>query len=131
MYDIVMAVDENEERAAEQVDCLTEMPLDRDDVQVTILHVFIENPEGASVSQVGSVRHSATALEEAGFTVEMHGRTGTPAEEILAEIEGRESCLVSVGGRKRSAAGKVIFGSTSQSVLRATDMPVVVSGTPK
>jgi len=131
MYDIVMAVDENEERAAEQVKCITDLPLKRDDVHVTILHVFSENPEGASVSQVGSVRHSAASLEEAGFEIEMHGRTGTPAEEILAEVDGKESCLVSVGGRKRSAAGKVIFGSTSLSVLRATEKPVVVSGTPK
>lgn len=33
-----------------------------------------------------------------------------------------------LGGRKRSPAGKAIFGSVTQAVIRESDRPVVVTG---
>jgi len=36
--------------------------------------------------------------------------------------------LLVMGGRKRSRAGKMLFGSTTQSVLFGTDYPVAIVG---
>jgi nucleotide-binding universal stress UspA family protein len=131
MDDIVMGVDRNEERVKAQVQSIKELPLNRDSVTVTILHIFSENPEGASASQIGTVRHAAEELEDSGFTVEMKATAGSPASVITRVAEDKDACLISVAGRKRSPSGKALFGSTSQSVLLGTDVPVMVSGTSK
>ena len=126
-----MGVDQNEERVKAQVKSIKELPLQRDSVTVTILHVFSENPEGASASQIGTVRHAAEELEESGFAVERKATAGSPASVITRVAENKDSCLISVAGRKRSPSGKAIFGSTSQAVLLETDVPVMVSGAPQ
>lgn len=60
-----------------------------------------------------------------GAEATVRGRVGEPAEEIVAEADGIDARFVVVGGRKRSPAGKVLFGSTTQAVLLAADRPVV------
>lgn len=53
------------------------------------------------------------------------GRVGSPAEQIVEYADDRDASYVVLGGRKRSPAGKVIFGSVIQSVLLEADRPVV------
>lgn len=57
--------------------------------------------------------------------VEPIGRVGEPTEEILAVAAELDARYVVVGGRRRSPVGKVLFGSTTQSVLLEADRPVV------
>lgn len=54
------------------------------------------------------------------------GRVGDPAQQILAEAESYDPRYIFVGGRKRSAVGKAVFGSISQSVLLNSNHPVIV-----
>lgn len=98
-----------------------------DEVDVVLTHCFTENPEGASATQLSSIKHARERLEDAGYDVEVHERSGNPAEEILDAGRELDADLICLGGRRRSAAGKVMFGSTAQSVLVDADRPVVLS----
>ena len=53
------------------------------------------------------------------------GRTGDPAEEIVSAADSLDARFVVVGGRKRSPAGKAVFGSVTQAVILNADRPVV------
>lgn len=66
----------------------------------------------------------AERLERAGVDYEIRGALGETADSILGEAETLDADLVVVGGRTRSAAGKALFGSTSQRVLLEADCPV-------
>lgn len=59
--------------------------------------------------------------------VELRGKIGGPAEEILAEAAALEPQFVVVGGRRRSPVGKAVFGSTTQEILLNAEWPVVTS----
>lgn len=68
-------------------------------------------------------RASAEGIEAVTATNE-----GDPTENILDYIENEDIDLVVMGGRKRSPAGKFLFGSVSQSVMLNTAVPVMVTG---
>jgi len=53
------------------------------------------------------------------------GRIGEPVEEVLEEGDKRDADYIVMGGRKRSAVGKALFGSVTQSLLLSADRPVV------
>jgi len=53
------------------------------------------------------------------------GRIGSPGKGILDAIESEEPSYVVLGSRKRTPVGKALLGSTTQSVLLHTDVPVV------
>jgi nucleotide-binding universal stress UspA family protein len=126
MYEIVLGVDDDEARARAQANALADMPLDQESVHATIIHDFTHNPEGASVAQVASVRRARDILEEAGIEVTLDESSGDPATQIVAEAEERDADLICVAGRKRTPAGKVLFGSVTQAVILDTDRPVLV-----
>lgn len=56
--------------------------------------------------------------------VSTEGRVGDPVDEILAVAGEVDARYLVVGGRRRSPAGKAIFGSITQSVLLNADRPV-------
>jgi nucleotide-binding universal stress UspA family protein len=129
MYEILAGIDDSVDRAVAQAEAITGMPLDTSEVRVTLLHDFRENPSGASVSQVGSVRRANELLEEAGLTVQLEGSSGDPAEAIIERAEELDADQIVLAGRKRTPTGKVLFGSITQSVILGTERPVlVVSG---
>ena len=126
MTHVIIAVDDSEERAGAQADAVIDLGLDSDDLEATVLHVFTENPEGASVAQVASARVARDRLEEAGYDVELAETSADdPGPEIIDLAEEADADLICVAGRQRSPAGKALFGSTSQQVLLEADCPVL------
>jgi len=126
MYEILLAVDRDEDRAREQARTVERMPLDGEETRITLVHVFENNLSGASVTQVAAVRRAREILEDAGHEVHLDGTSGHPASEIVDLALEREADLVVLAGRKRSKTGKLLFGSTSQEVLLDLGTPVLV-----
>jgi nucleotide-binding universal stress UspA family protein len=58
------------------------------------------------------------------------GLVGKPAEEIVNYADTHDASYIVIGGRKRSAVGKALFGSVAQSILFDSQSPVVVAGRP-
>jgi len=129
MYNIVVGVDENEERAKATGREILNLPVDRDEIHVTLVHAFEDNPAGASVAQVGPVKHLQDMLEDAGVEVELEEAGASPAEAITAFADKEDADLVVVAGRKRTPTGKVLFGSVTQGVILGTTKPVLVCST--
>ncbi len=128
MYHVVIAVDEETDRARRQATAVADLPKAAEEVHVTLLHVFTENPGGASATQVGSVRRAEELLENEDIETEIVERSGDPAASVLDVAEAEDADCICVGGRNRSPAGKAIFGSVSQSVILQADRPVLVTG---
>lgn len=53
------------------------------------------------------------------------GAVGDAAGEIVSLAERRDARYVVIGVRKRSAVGKVVFGSTAQKVLTTVEQPTL------
>lgn len=128
MYHVVVAVDEDTERARRQARAVADLPRAPDEVRADLLHVFTENPSGASATQVASVRRAREQLETEGVDCEVVERSGDPAATVLDYAEREGADAVCVGGRSRSPGGKAIFGSTAQSIILQSARPVVVTG---
>ncbi|MFB6151373.1 MAG: universal stress protein [Haloarculaceae archaeon] len=111
------------------------------DAHVVIFHAFTsesfeetadrleyETSGEASADEVASrlsvVRDMRSALEDAGIGVSVAGAIGNPGEEIVTAAEKADAGLVFVGGRRRSPAGKAVFGSTAQEVMLDSPCPV-------
>ena len=110
------------------------LPHADEEVKATVLFIFSpdddvpEEWEGfRSATRIGSVRHATEYLEDHGVEVDLIDESGDTAEFILREAESRDVDAIVLGSRKRSPAGKAIFGSVTQSVLLNTDIPVVVT----
>lgn len=127
MYHVVVAIDEDADRARRQARAVTNLPCAADEVRATLLHVFADDG-GASATELGSVKRARDALEGAGIELEIAERTGEPAATALNIAEDADADAICVGGRRRSPAGKAIFGSVSQSIILQADRPVLVTG---
>ena len=125
MKSIVLGIDRNVDRAASQAETVIDL-FDVDDVRAYLLHDFVDNPEGASVTQVDAVKRAQELLEDAGVAVELREGSGDPAASILETADELDADAICVAGRNRSPAGKVLFGSVTQSVVLNTDRPVLI-----
>jgi nucleotide-binding universal stress UspA family protein len=67
-------------------------------------------------------------MEKAGVECLSVVLEGAPDETILDYVEENEIDIVVIGGRKRTPAGKLLFGSVTQSVILHADVPVTVVG---
>lgn len=65
----------------------------------------------------------ATLDEWRNITFE--GSVGEPVQEILDKSNRRDARYLVIGGRKRTAVGKAVFGSITQSILLNADLPVM------
>ncbi|WP_313692779.1 universal stress protein [Halorarum halobium] len=130
MYHVVLGVDEDEQRAESAAREIANLPGGSDEKRVTLIHVFQDNPSGASATQVASVRDAEEVLKAAGVDVSISEASGDPADAILELAEEDDADLVVVGGRKRSPAGKALFGSVTQTVILNAGRPVMVTGVP-
>lgn len=139
MYRVLVAVDSNEERAEAVARAVADLPGDPGSVEVVLLNVFEDfqgTDEGRQISTDDlydpedfpeSVDAASAILTDAGRDPERRRNHGEPAERITAAAEEVDADLIAISGRKRSPAGKVLFGSVTQSVLLAAERPVLVA----
>lgn len=127
MKHLLLAVDTDESRAVAQVETVADL-FEEGSVTAHLLHVFGDNPEGASVTQLGSVHRAESVLEANGIDVEYHEESGDPVDRIVETADAIDVDGVCIAGRKRSAAGKLVFGSVTQGVILNTERPVLVCG---
>lgn len=138
MYRVLIAIDSDEQRARNVAEAVTALPGRSDDIEAVILNVFKEfevTGEGSvrsadlydETSFPPSVGVAEERLSEAGIEATTRREHGDPAESILAVADELDADIIVVGGRKQSPAGKVLFGSVTQSVLLAADRPVLVT----
>lgn len=125
MYEVLVAIDDSEARALAQAAAVADLAAERGDVAAELFHAFTDNPEGASVHQVGAVRRARERLETADVEVSLAEGSGDPAAAILGRAGEVDADLISVAGRTRSPAGKALLGSVSQEVLLGADRPVL------
>jgi nucleotide-binding universal stress UspA family protein len=128
MVRLLVALDDDLSQARAQINAVESMVETADGAEAYLLHVFDDNPEGASVHQVEAVRETKDRLEAAGVTVELLESSGDPAGEVLRYAEEYDVDQICVGGRKRTPAGKALFGSVTQDVILGTHCPVLVCG---
>ena len=139
MYRILLPTDSDDQRARRVAEAIVDLPGDPGEIKVTILNVFEEfevTDEGPRVSSDNyfdesdfpdSVDEVTEIFTPAGIESEKRREHGDPTETILAVAEEIDADLIAIGGRKRSPAGKVLFGSVTQSVLISSDRPVLVA----
>jgi nucleotide-binding universal stress UspA family protein len=128
MYEVLLCVDADATSLDRQVAAVTALPNPSNEVHVTVCHVFGENPSGAAATQVTSVRRALDALDDAGIETSVAGESGNPTDAILRAADERDADAIYIGGRKRSPAGKALFGSVAQSLILSADRPVLVAG---
>ena len=74
-----------------------------------------------------TIRELGDAMDEGDVEFTWYGRLSdedAEGEAVVALAEDVEADLVVVGGRKRSPAGKAVFGSTAQEILLESPCPV-------
>ena len=136
MYTVLVPVKTEESRGA--VDYVEGLPEGDEGIEVVLLNVF---EEFEATDESGVVRSAdlydetdlpdpvvaaARELEERGIDVTVRREHGDPADEIVRVAREIDADTIAIAGRKRSAAGKLLFGSVIQQVLLEADRPVTV-----
>lgn len=141
---IVAAIDENE-RSKQVVEIAYDLATTYDD-EMTALHVvpldeydshrksieelpgfqdFAIDQEAESAERfvMKFIRETLGEIEEE--RIEPRGRVGNVVEEVLAEADRVNPRFLVISGRRRSPAGKAVFGNRAQRILLNADCPVV------
>ena len=144
MYQVLVPMDDNEERSAAQEQTLLRLAEEVDELRVDILHVYeeidVQADEAGSyyIDEINenikefqglpdTVEGVASSLEDAGANVQIHDVTGEPAVGIVEISEEYDVDAIVIGTRRRSPVGKVLFGSVAQSVILDSHKPVIVA----
>lgn len=128
MYRVLVGIDTDEERAAAQVSAIESLPAADESVTAILFHAFQDNPEGASVQTLSSVRQVADALEDRDIDYEFYEASGDPATEVIRAAEQQDVDAICLSGRQQTPTGKALFGSVTQDVILGTDIPVLAVG---
>ena len=140
MFHVLLPVDSDSERANAAASAVIDLPRPSETVEVTVLHV-LEEPDrtggdgmritAEDLYEAGEFPESVTGvveqLETHDIEVETRQSVGEPADTIVEVAAELDVDRITLAGRKRTPVGKAVFGSVTQSVLRAADVPVTVT----
>ncbi|ELY50923.1 universal stress protein [Natronolimnohabitans innermongolicus] len=129
MTTILLSVDTKVDRANEQVESITTLPLDASKTTVVLYHVFRGDDGEADANDLKSVSAAAERLEEAGYDVVVDQSHGDAVRSILSKAEEIDADIISLAGRKRSPTGKALFGSVTQDVVLKSERTVLLETT--
>ncbi len=139
---VLLAVGTEDETQTEQIAREAIAVAEPTGAEVVLTHVFtdeefdgIRSKLGVDPTSEGSTpdavaeRHTTTralakALDEAGVDYSIRGAVGDHADEVVGVASAVEADRVVVGGRRRSPAGKAVFGSVAQEVILSSPCPV-------
>ncbi len=137
---VLIPVDDDPEHAVAAVEVVTTQPCAAEEVRVTVLNVHedieVSSVDSRTVSSrewyneedfPDSVSKAVEMLERAGVTVERHRTVAEPATGVVEVADEVGADRIVMCGRKRSPVGKVLLGSTTQSVLLNASVPVTVT----
>ncbi|MFW5974406.1 MAG: universal stress protein [Natrialbaceae archaeon] len=136
-YVALLPVDTEANRARRAAQAVIDLPGPNSEMTVVVLHVvepFQGTDEGPMVETEDlydgdelpdSAGVAIEMLEDAGIGVETRRIEGDPSETILNVARELDVDSIVMSGRRRSPTGKVLFGSTVQSVLLSADRPVI------
>lgn len=137
MYRILVPVHTNVDRARSQARFIANLPAADTEVEATLLFVFTgrerspdtpaELEQFDSPTRIDAVRRTMDILDDANVAYRVQEDSGEVAQDIIDQAEALDVDLIVLGGRKRSPAGKILFGSVTQEVLLNTDRPVTVT----
>ena len=134
MYEILLPITTDSARTIRQLAAVEDLPLQRDEVEVTPLYVFeeLDSDLGGVVStkeysDVPETMSRATdRLTELGIENNPIVSEGDPKDLIVSIADERDVDHILVTGHRRSPAGKVLFGSVAQAVVINSKVPVTV-----
>lgn len=134
MYQLLVPVDRNEERALAQADHALAVAERASDVTVTVLYVVppdaLETDAGLDFADVDAAVAAAEYLEREDVDVTRRVEGGEAiAREIVDVADELDADELVMGGRKRSGAARLLLGSTVHDVFVSTDRPVTITGT--
>lgn len=134
MYTVLITIPENQSEAAKIKETVQEMPLIPHEADLHVLSVHDETEieekswTGKKVDKFPDIlADPASELKESQFEVTLHRRFGNPVEKIERTVSEVDANLIVIGGRKRSPVGKALFGSTAQSIILRTNIPVLIA----
>ena len=138
MYRVLLPVGGDVDHVLAAADSVASLPNADDEVEAVILNVY----EGFEVSGEGgrvdsedvwneenypeSVDRVEARLNEAGIATSRRREHGDPAETIVEVAAELDVDNITMTGRRQSPTGKMLFGSTTQSVMLDADRPVTV-----
>lgn len=133
MYRVLIPIDNDEGRALRQATFVTDQPYDLSEVEVVLTHVLRGEEKQAPKAmqqpgRVATVKRAKEHLEAFDATVTIAEASAPPEDGILELVDEVDADHVVMGGRKRSPAGKAVFGSVTQTVILESDVPVSVTG---
>lgn len=126
MKTILLCIDTDVNRAKTQVESITTLPLEVDEVRIVVYHVF-RGGDDADAKNLKSVIEATKQLEAAGFVFEVRQSSGDITRNILDTADELDVDTISLASRKRSPTGKALFGSVTQDVILKTNRLVLLS----
>jgi|AntRauMinimDraft_3_1070383.scaffolds.fasta_scaffold00235_9 nucleotide-binding universal stress UspA family protein len=144
MYQIVIPIDKDENRAMSAAKFVTELgnesglDADPENISVSIINVFEKfqaiddggNVQSEDLYDEDTFPDSVTAARDhlvaADIQVDVERRHGDPEKEIIKYAESNDPDTIIIAGRKRSPVGKALFGSVTQHIILNTELPVTI-----
>ncbi|ELY44783.1 MULTISPECIES: universal stress protein [Natronorubrum] len=139
MHTILLPVDESKERAMRAAETVLELPGGPEEKAVVLVNISestkqpwlrefeTQRAEGKADPELPESTNAAyELLTDHGIDVETRFERGSVTDQILAVADEVDADNIIMSGRKKSAAGKMLFGSVTQSVLLESTRPVTV-----
>lgn len=128
MYEYLLTIDGNEERARAQAEAVVDQPANTSDIHTTLLRVS-SGDEPTPIEEMPAITLALDILDDAGIDADLTSVEGDPTTVILETAEEIDAKRICIAGRKRSPTGKAVFGSVTQGVILSTTRPVLVCHT--